>query len=44
LATCGGLETRLPTFAQRAVQRRLPTGAQDSILAHNFRWYFASII
>jgi hypothetical protein len=38
LKTCGGLLTRLPTLAERAVERRLPTGAQDSILPHNFNW------
>jgi hypothetical protein len=37
LATCGGLVTRLPKLAKRAVQRRLATGAQDAILPHNFR-------
>jgi len=36
-ATFGGLLTRLPKLAKRAVQRRLPTGAQDAILPHNFR-------
>jgi len=46
LPTSGGLATRRPKLAKRAVQRRLPTGAQDAILPHNFRRvspYFASI-
>jgi hypothetical protein len=33
LATCGGLVTRLRAPGN-AVQRRLPTGAQDTILPH----------
>jgi hypothetical protein len=45
LATCGGLVTRLPTLAKRAVQRRLATGAEDTS-AQSFRrvsLYFASL-
>jgi len=30
----GRLVTRLPRLAERAVERRLPTGAQDAILPH----------
>lgn len=36
-----GWLTCLPTLAKRAIQRRLPTGAQDANLPHDLRWQTA---